>query len=288
MKLLCNEKYTGNAILGKTYKPDVLTKYRKKNNGQAPMYYVEGTHPAIIDKEMFDMVQSEMERRKETKEQAVGSGKYSSKYPFSGLLVCGECGHKLRRHVRRVGSGKTVPAWGCCNRISNGRDVCDSHHVNEETLQRTYLAAISEMVEDSEEIMTAVRESAGLVLQPENEETLNRIGQEIIEVQEAVLALHKAKQSCSVSATDYATRIQAYSQRMQELEAQQEEQKSVATRYAEVKAWLDAFEKHISDGTIMAADDSTILKQLVEQIIVRSSGIEIQFKCGVSIEKDYE
>ena len=286
--ILCNEKYTGNAILGKTYKPDVLTKYRKKNNGQAPMYYVEGTHPAIIDKDMFDMVQSEMERRKETKEQAVGSGKYSSKYPFSGLLVCGECGHKLRRHVRRVGSGKTVPAWGCCNRISNGRDVCDSHHVNEETLQRTYLAAISEMVEDSEEIMTAVRESAGLVLQPENEETLNRIGQEIIEVQEAVLALHKAKQSCSVSATDYATRIQAYSQRMQELEAQQEEQKSVATRYAEVKAWLDAFEKHISDGTIMAADDSTILKQLVEQIIVRSSGIEIQFKCGVSIEKDYE
>ena len=234
------------------------------------------------------MVQNEMERRKETKEQAVGNGKYSSKYPFSGLLVCGECGHKLRRHVRRVGSGKTVPAWGCCNRISNGRDVCDSHHVNEETLRRTYLAAISDMIEDAEEIMAAVRESAGLVMQPENAEAMNRIEQEIIEVQEAVLALHKAKQGCSVSATDYATQIQAYSQRMQELEAQQEEQKSVATRYAEVKSWLDAFEKHISDGSIMDADDSTILKQLVEQIIVGTSGIEIQFKCGVSIEKDYE
>ena len=286
--ILRNEKYTGNAILGKTYKPDVLTKYRKKNNGQAPMYYVEGTHPAIIDKEMFDMVQNEMERRKETKEQAVGNGKYSSKYPFSGLLVCGECGHKLRRHVRRVGSGKTVPAWGCCNRITNGRDVCDSHHVNEETLQRTYLAAISDMIDDAEEITAAVRESAGLVMQPDNAETLNRIEQEIIEVQEAVLALHKAKQSCSVSATDYATQIQAYSQRMQELEAQQEELKSVATRYAEVKAWLDAFEKHISDGSIMNADDSAILKQLVEQIIVGTSCIEIQFKCGVSVEKDYE
>ncbi len=35
----------------------------------------------------------------------------------------------------------------------------------------------------------------------------------------------------------------------------------------------------------MDADDSTILK---EQIIVGTSGIEIQFKCGVSIEKDYE
>ena len=65
---------------------------------------------------------------------------------------------------------------------------------------------------------------------------------------------------------------------MQELEAQQEELKSVATRYAEVKAWLDAFEKHISDGSIMNADDSAILKQLVEQIIVGTSCIEIQFK----------
>ena len=75
---------------------------------------------------------------------------------------------------------------------------------------------------------------------------------------------------------------------MQELEAQQEEQKSIATRYAEVKAWLDAFEKHIRDGSIMDEDDSAILKQLVEQIIVGTSGIEIKFKCGVSIEKDYE
>ena len=38
----------------------------------------------------------------------------------------------------------------------------------------------------------------------------------------------------------------------------------------------------------MNADDSAILKQLVEQIIVGTSCIEIQFKCGVSVEKDYE
>ena len=286
--ILCNEKYTGNAILGKTYKPDVLTKYRKKNNGQAPMYYVEGTHPAIIDKEMFDMAQKEMERRKDTADTTVGNSRYTSKYPFSGLLVCSECGHTLRRHVRTVGSRKTVPAWGCSNRISNGRAACDSHHINEDTLQRTYLAAIRDMIEDAEDIMDAVRESAGLVMQPENADAMNRIEQEIIEVQEAVLALHKAKQTRSIGATDYAAQVQAYSQRMQELEAQQEEQKSMATRYAEVKAWLDAFEQHIKDGSIMNADDSTILKQLVEQIIVSDSGIEVQFKCGVSIEKEYE
>ena len=47
----------GNALLGKTFKPDVLTKYRQKNDGKkAPIYYVEDTHPAIIPKDVFDMV----------------------------------------------------------------------------------------------------------------------------------------------------------------------------------------------------------------------------------------
>ena len=119
-------------------------------NGQAPMYYAEGTHPAIIDKEMFEMVRVEMQRRKDEKVTAVGSSRFTSKYPFSGLLVCGECGHKLRRHVRTVGTGMKVPAWGCSNRISNGRAACDSHHVNEDTLQHTYTAAIRDMIEDAE------------------------------------------------------------------------------------------------------------------------------------------
>ena len=33
-----------------------------------------------------------------------GSSRYTSKYPFSGLLVCGICGSRLRRHVRTVGT----------------------------------------------------------------------------------------------------------------------------------------------------------------------------------------
>lgn len=110
--ILSNEKYTGNAVLGKTFKPDVLSKHRQRNNGQAPKYYAENTHPAIIDKEQFDMVAAEIERRKNETNVSVGASRYSSKYPFSGLLICGSCGSKLRRHVRRVGSGKMVAAWG--------------------------------------------------------------------------------------------------------------------------------------------------------------------------------
>lgn len=285
--ILTNEKYTGNAILGKTFKPDVLSKYRQKNTGQAPMYYAEGTHPAIIDAETFELVKVEMERRKDSEVSTVGNNTYTSKFPFSGLLICGECGHKLRRHTRRVGSGKVVPSWGCSNRIQNGRAVCDSHHVNEDTMQQTYTAAIRDMIADAEEIVAAVMDSAGLVMEPENQASLERVEQEIIDLQNAVLELHKAKQQRSVTAADYAAQIKEYSQRMQELEAQQAELQTTANRYGEVKMWLDNFAEHIQSGAIMDATDGMIMKQLVEQIVVGDDGIEVRFKCGVIAEHEY-
>lgn len=178
--------------------------------------------------------------------------------------------------------------WGCSHRILNGRAACDSHHVNEDTLQRTYLAAIQDMIEDADEIIEEVRDSARLVLQPENAAALAEVEQEIIDIQETALGLHKAKQAHTITDGEYAARISECSQRMKELEAQQAELQTAESRYAEVKVWLDTFAVHIKSGEIMNADDNTIIKQLVEQIVVNDDGIEIQFKCGAIIEKEYE
>ena len=43
----------------------------------------------------------------------------------------------------------------------------------------------------------------------------------------------------------------------------------------------------LTSGDIMNVDDGTILKALVEQIIVNDAEIEIRFKCGVVAEKEY-
>ena len=105
--VLDNERYTGNAILGKSFKADVLSKSRQKNEGQAPMYYVENSHPAIISQETFDMAKAERQRRVELRSSVkTGNGRYSSRYPYSGLLVCAKCGGKFRRFGRRLASGE--------------------------------------------------------------------------------------------------------------------------------------------------------------------------------------
>ena len=54
MNVLKNEKYCGDCILQKTVTIDCISKTRKKNEGEAPMYIVENSHPAIISREMFN------------------------------------------------------------------------------------------------------------------------------------------------------------------------------------------------------------------------------------------
>ena len=286
--ILTNEKYTGNALLGKTFKPDVLTKYRQKNDGKkAPIYYVEDTHPAIIETEMFELAKKEMQRRRDSNEQKLGGGKYSSRYPFSGMLVCGICGSKLRRHVRTMGSGKRTASWGCCNRIVNGRSECDSHHVNEEVLEATYLAAMRQIIENAEEVVDAVREGTELALEPETQAALDRIDEQIIEIQEAVLALHKAKQRMEISAADYAAKVKEYSERMKALEAERGELQDTAVKYTEVRTWLDTFIEQTMRSDALTTADSTTMKMLVDRIQIRNEGIVVEFKCGVAIEQEY-
>ena len=40
------------------------TKKAKRNEGKVPMYHVKDSHEAIIEPEVFDLVQAEIEKRK--------------------------------------------------------------------------------------------------------------------------------------------------------------------------------------------------------------------------------
>ena len=58
----------------------------RRKKGEVPQYYVENSHPAIIDPAEWKLVQRELERRK-----AIGRS-YSGNSIFSSRLVCGDCG----------------------------------------------------------------------------------------------------------------------------------------------------------------------------------------------------
>lgn len=106
--VLTNVTYTGNLLLQKEFIADPISKHRKKNRGQLPQYYVENTHPAIIDKATFDYVQEEMARRKGLGPKANKSLNLTC---FSRMLKCPYCGVSYV-HNKRTDRG-SLEFWAC-------------------------------------------------------------------------------------------------------------------------------------------------------------------------------
>lgn len=106
--VLTNVTYTGNLLLQKEFIADPITKQKKKNRGELPQYYVEDTHPAIIDKATFDFVQEEMARRRELGPLANKSLNTSC---FTGKIKCPYCGQSYMHNTRTDRGG--MEFWNC-------------------------------------------------------------------------------------------------------------------------------------------------------------------------------
>lgn len=107
-RILTNEKYKGDALLQKTYKAHFLDKRAKKNNGEVPQYYVSNGHEAIIPPEIFDLLQEEIEMRKNLLPGC------KSKITLNNKVICGLCGSSYMR---------SKSFWRCRN-LYDGQKHC--------------------------------------------------------------------------------------------------------------------------------------------------------------------
>lgn len=124
--ILKNEKYTGSALLQKTFISDHLTKRKTKNRGELPQYYAEATHPAIVSNETFERAQQIMAERKDYYKLENRSGNV---YPFTGKIVCGRCGKSYRRKTT-----VTQITWQCATYLQHGKSACHAKQIPERVL----------------------------------------------------------------------------------------------------------------------------------------------------------
>lgn len=150
--ILTNEKYCGDSVLQKTVTIDCISKTRRKNTGEAPMYYVQNSHPAIISREVFHKTQEELMRRKtrtpqSSKSSITATGKYS-RFALTDVLVCAECGSRYKR-VTWTASGQKKIVWRCINRLDYGKKYCKtSPTVDELKLHSAIMRALNQFNEE--------------------------------------------------------------------------------------------------------------------------------------------
>lgn len=118
IKILKNEKYVGDLVQKKTITPDYLTHAKKYNRGEEELICIENHHEPIIDRELWNLVQSEMARR--NLHANYGKG-HSNRYVFSGKIKCGECGASFVSRQRKRKDGSAYRRWGCFTAANEGR-----------------------------------------------------------------------------------------------------------------------------------------------------------------------
>lgn len=137
-RMLENEKYTGDALLQKSYTENFKSVI---NHGEVPQYLVENNHEAIISHELFNIVQELLVKRRK-----VAKDPKALLSPFSTKIRCGECGKGYKRRRNNNNTPYEKFGWSCQTYVHNGRKFCSGQSIREKDFLRVFLSAYNEAV----------------------------------------------------------------------------------------------------------------------------------------------
>lgn len=285
-RILTNEKYTGDALLQKTYVTDCITKKTRKNNGELPMYLVKNHHEPIISRSDFNRVQEEMARRSAKRTIAdkltkTGQGKYSAKYALSELLICGECGEHYRR-VTWTAKGFKEIKWRCVSRIQYGKKKCHSSPtVDEQALHRAIVSAVNEFCTVKDDVAKTLHESIIEVLDPNQNGSVQAAQQRIDELarnMDELIKLATVPDTAENAMSDIAKFSEEMKMLREFIETEKAKQTEVQHGSNELSNVLQRLEK---ENFTLTEYDDIVTRQLIEQITVDiKNTITVRFKGG--------
>lgn len=128
-RILEKQEYCGDTVNFRSTTKSFKNK-KKIEKPQEEWQIFPNTHPAIIDRETFELVQElRRHRRRPTKSGIVSM--------FSGLLYCADCGEKLYYSV--TGNYKREQANFFCSSYRKNSEVCSAHYIREKVVEENVL-----------------------------------------------------------------------------------------------------------------------------------------------------
>lgn len=273
-QILTNEKYIGDALLQKTYTVSILDKKRAANNGEMPKYYVEGSHEAIIDKDVFMKVKAEIVRRANLNPD----GKrrvYSSKYALSGMVFCGHCGDIYRR-VKWNNRGCKSTVWRCVSRVLKGKmDFdCPARTVKEEVLQGAIVTAVNDAYARKTTIISLLKRNIEETVFDDLEAKIAAVDAQLTSLQENLIAIAGDEEA----EERIGSQISELREYRQNLLAESAERSDLKNRMNDMIAFLDEMPQTITEYS------EVITRRLIDRITIFDEKIVVEMKSGLQIE----
>lgn len=130
--ILKRQEYCGDTVNFRSTTKSFKNK-KRVDRPESEWIIFENTHPAIVDRDTFKLVQEIREgRHRQTR-----TGKVSI---FSGLVFCEDCGQKM--YYQSGKKDRRDPPHFMCSSYSKNPDTCTSHYIGERTLTNLVLESM--------------------------------------------------------------------------------------------------------------------------------------------------
>lgn len=279
MSILTNEKYKGDALLQKTYTADFLSKTVKKNHGEVPQYYIENSHPAIIDPEMFELVQNEIKRRRPNRHKLHRNSLFTAK------IICGDCGGFYGRKVWHSSSKYQKYIWRC-NEKYEGKNACATPNLTEPEIESAFILAFNKVLGEKEKYIRRFEELLPLLADTSNLEKQLAETQEQHDILMANLRSYMEENTRQIQ--DQVEYNRRFNQMDAECIAAEEQVKSLqkkilgqSGRKEQIRRCLEQIQEC---GDILTDFDSNLWNSMIESVIVSQDKVlTFQFRDGSEV-----
>ncbi len=287
--ILNNEVYIGNMVQGQhgtiSYKNRRMTAKPKEE-----WIRVDGTHEAIISREVWDTVFSIGQKKVRKSQTADGIRSI-----FTGLLYCADCGFKMRNHVERFtykdGRPGRYSSFMCGSYTRSGKRACTIHTIYENALTRLVLADIQEKARcaayDEDRVLEQIVRMKNKEQHSQKafcEQELKTVSARVAELEKLMQNLYEDKCRGVVPQTVFQTLMKKYeterAQKAAALLELEEKAKAMRESHCAVESWLKIIRRY----TEITELDESILFELVDRIEVgearKENGVRI---CDVKV-----
>ena len=260
-KILGNVKYIGHALCQKTYTTNVFPFIRMVNKGDVDQYYIEHTHPAIIDEGTFEKAQALMKRRAE---RAIF---IPANYPISRKIFCEECGCIFSRKVSNTGH----IAWGCRKHLRQA-EACPTGRIAEQDVYAAFVRLYNKL-----------KLHAGIILKPALDQfnalnaALQRGNPAMLSVNLAIAEVAEQSHKISVLQSRGLLDADACAVKLQEINAklaQLRRERRRLMKNEDIEETLEALQRMVDvihDGPDrIESFDEALFAELVDKVIVKS------------------
>ena len=258
--VLRNEKYIGDSLCQKYFNSGFPFAH-KENQGERPQYYIENSHPAIINRDTFEKVQSLLRKRAERVEFN------PTHSPLTRKIVCGNCGTLFLRRSTKSG----YASWVCRKHDKKAAD-CPVGRIPETKIYTAFLRMYHRLKNHMDIILApAISQLSEL------EASLQRSNPKMLTINRAIAEATEESHKISTLRASGLLDVDACAARMNVISARLTQLRGGRRRLTENEALdetideLRKVERIVQDGPEeLTAFDEDLFDDLVEKIIAES------------------